>query len=54
MHAIVSSDFEAVGRLVKVAIRNNKGIREIVRRLELAVAGKYHVKSYAVSTSSLL
>ncbi|RDX54397.1 hypothetical protein OH76DRAFT_1320249, partial [Lentinus brumalis] len=46
MDAMANSDFESVGRLVKVAIKNNKGVREIVRRLELAIAGKYHVRSY--------
>ncbi|RDX40920.1 hypothetical protein OH76DRAFT_1489903 [Lentinus brumalis] len=46
MNAIIDSDYESVGRLVNIAIRNNKSVRDIVCRLELAIAGKYQVQSY--------
>ncbi len=52
MNGIIDSDYESVGRLVNIAIRNNKSIQDIVRRLELAIAGKYQVQSYEVSQCS--
>lgn len=49
MDAVAFGDVEGVTRLVRVALNNNKGPREILRRLELAIEGKYAVKSFEVS-----
>lgn len=42
------NDVDGLGRLVKVAIKNRKGVKEITRRTELAYQGLYHVKSFSV------
>ncbi|OJT07676.1 hypothetical protein TRAPUB_1455, partial [Trametes pubescens] len=46
MNAIAFSDLNSINRLVAVAVRNHKGVREIVHRIELALEGKYNVKSF--------
>ncbi len=53
MNAIAFSDLDSINRLVAVAVRNHKGVREIVHRIELALEGKYNVKSFQVCPSSL-
>lgn len=53
MNAIAFGDVEGVARLVRVALNNHKGPREVVHRLELAIEGKYHVKSFEVYISPI-
>lgn len=42
------NDRDGLGRLIKVAIKNKRGIREITRRSELAIKSIYNVKSFTV------
>lgn len=42
------SDNDGLGRLVKVAIKNKRGVREIVHRQELALRSLYKVKGFTV------
>jgi hypothetical protein len=48
LQVAASNDRDGLGRLVKVAQKNKKGIREIIRRSERAILGLYHVKSFTV------
>lgn len=48
MHHVAFLDAPGVQRLVKVALKNRKSPAEIVRRIEKASEGLYHVKSFEV------
>jgi hypothetical protein len=48
MLALAVSDDVAVGRLVRVALRQGSGVRAIVTRLGQAQQGLYHCQSYSV------
>lgn len=48
VHAVGMNDMPSVGRLVAVAIRQNRSIAEINRRIEMSIRGLYSVKSFTV------
>lgn len=48
LNTLATDDRCAVGRLVAVALRGNRGISEITHCLQLSLRGLYHVKSYTV------
>jgi hypothetical protein len=50
MSAIALSDAPRLSRLIQVAINNHASTQEIVRHIQMANDGLYHVKSFTVST----
>lgn len=46
--AILTHDIPSVSPLIRVALCNNRGPKEILHCIELAVQSLYHVKSFEV------
>jgi hypothetical protein len=47
MAALAFKDVPALGRLIAVSLQAGRGLREIMRRIQLARDGLYSVKSYS-------